>query len=71
MTSGKPRTRRDQYRVWDRIYRGIRGTDAIAEQLGMDRHTVAECKADGCAILWALLKRESVAAAIEELCSRE
>lgn len=71
MTSGVPRTRRDQMRVWDKIYRGVRETDRIAEQLGMDRKTVAACKCDGCRILMELIKRESVAAAIDELCARE
>lgn len=70
MTSGVPRTRRDQYRVWKRIHQGVRSTKDIADQLGLTPQTVAEIKADACCILWELLVREAKTAVIDELCSR-
>lgn len=70
MTSGHPRTRRDQYRVWKRIYQGVRSTNDLADQLGLSPQVVAECKADAAVLLWELLVKEYHAAAIDELCSR-
>lgn len=71
MTTGIPRDRRDQYRVWKRIYQGVRSNSDLADQLKISPQVVAECKADACVLLWELIVKQHKTAAIDELCDRE
>lgn len=70
MTSGKPRTRRDQYRVWKRIAAGVKSTRDLADQLGLTEQTVSEIKCDACVILWQHLTANARSSLIDELCDR-